>query len=464
MKSFNSHNVPSNRSSSRWPWWCVLGVALLTLIIVLRPRHRESAVVPEVAIEDAVTSKASAPARRAARKLWSRPSPNSVPERSAEEVVAEKVSRFVRDRETLVAGMAGHYRTEVPEEVQRFFAALQAGRWEESTNLFASLQQYRQGTNGMPGFEKLWPAIVETYGVAEAAQNWPAQQLLDYGHAILGSLRPDMVYLGGNDAGRYIPTLLTETGEGDAHIVLTQNALADQTYLEYVRYRFGDRLNALTADDSQAGFRSYIADAQKRLQHDQAFPDVPCQVRPGEDIRVTEGRVQVSGQVAVMAINEQLVKTLLEKNPSLSFALEESFPLESFYAGATLLGPVTELRAEATPLTPEMAAQSVDYWRGATATLLADSATTDVSRHAYARLILGQANLLQDRQYTSEALQAYQFANQLSPAEPAVVFSYVNLLLGQNHLSEARQVVQTAMDLAPDNAQFRNLFDHLSTK
>ena len=52
---------------------------------------------------------------------------------------------------------------------------------------------------------------METYGVAEIAHLWPAQQVLDYGEAVLGSLRPGMVYVGGTDAGRFIPTLLNET-------------------------------------------------------------------------------------------------------------------------------------------------------------------------------------------------------------------------------------------------------------
>ena len=50
--------------------------------------------------------------------------------------------------------------------------------------------------------------------IAECAHDWPAQKLLDYGDATLGSLRPGMVYVGGTDPGRGIPTLLNETGDG----------------------------------------------------------------------------------------------------------------------------------------------------------------------------------------------------------------------------------------------------------
>src|SRR5207249_559684 len=144
--------------------------------------------------------------------------------------------------------------------------------------------------------------------------DWPAQKLLDYGNAVLGSLRPGMVYVGGTDPGRWIPELLNETSGGEPHIIVTQNAFADSRYLDFMNTLYGDRFAALTQDDSKRAFDEYLADAQKRLQHDQQFPDEPKQLRPGEDVRITDGKVQVSGQVAVMAINEKMLQALMQKN------------------------------------------------------------------------------------------------------------------------------------------------------
>ena len=145
--------------------------------------------------------------------------------------------------------------------------------------------------------------------------------------------------MGGTDPGRFIPTLLNETSEGEHRIVLTQNALADNTYLDYVRFLHSDRFATLTPEESQGAFQSYLADAQKRLMHDQQFPNEPKQILPGEDVRIIDNRVEVSGQLAVMAINERLLQTLMDKNPDFSFALEESFPLKSTYSNAVPLGP-----------------------------------------------------------------------------------------------------------------------------
>ena len=66
-----------------------------------------------------------------------------------------------------------------------------------------------------------------------------------------------------------------------------------------------------TNDDSQKSFQEYLTDAQRRLQLKQ--------LKPGEDVRIIDNRVQVSGQIAVMAINGLLTKVIFDKNPNNEF-------------------------------------------------------------------------------------------------------------------------------------------------
>src|SRR5262249_41250655 len=152
---------------------------------------------------------------------------------------------------------------------------------------------------------------------------------------------------------------------------------------------------------SQRAFQEYTADAQKRLEHDQQFPDEPKQIRPGENVTTVDGKVQVSGAVAVMAINERLLQMLMQKNPDMSLALQESFPLRGTYANAVPLGPLMELGVNdaQTTFTAERAAQSVDYWRDATQLVLADpqSAGSDTTLKVYSHDIDSTANLLASR-------------------------------------------------------------------
>ena len=74
-------------------------------------------------------------------------------------------------------------------------------------------------------------------------------------------------------------------------------------------------MSTLTSEDSQAAFQAYVGDAQKRLEHDQQFPDEPKQVRPGEDIRVVDGKVQVSGMASFSTGNPLLSRCSVTLKP-----------------------------------------------------------------------------------------------------------------------------------------------------
>jgi hypothetical protein len=446
---------PTTGQASRWLW--VLGGGLLVIILALLLPRRPSAPVFETVFGGAQKSDAAAGARAAAGRAGG-PSPRSglvsTPAASAEEIVSGKVIQFARGRREILHRMAKRFKIEVPVECEQFFDLAEAGKWDELKAAYDSLRKKWQNGGVSQDIHQLWGPINETLGVAEAAHEWPAQKLLDYGNAILGSLRPGMVYVGGTDPGRFIPTLLNETSDGERHIVLTQNALADSTYLEYLSFLYQDRLATLTSDDSQRAFQDYIADAQKRALHDQQSADDSKQLRPGEDVRLTEGRVQVSGEVAVMNINELLLQTLMKNNPEASFALEESFPLKSTYGDATLLGPIMELRAPDGPkaLTQEQAAQSVNYWRNMAQQLGPDADAPDGSliRKTYSKMAAAQANLLADHNYSAEAEQAYRLANQLEPSSPEPVTGLSELLARTGRGQEARQVLDDFARSHPD--------------
>jgi tetratricopeptide (TPR) repeat protein len=389
---------------------------------------------------------------------------------TAAEIVAGKVIKFGKNRREIVRAIAKRSKVAVPDAVERFFDAVESGRWEEidaaHKALLADEKQLNQPLSAE--LHEIWRPIQETWGAAREAQNWPAQRLLDYGNAILDSLRPGMIYAGGTDPGCFIPTMMNETGDGEQHIVLTQNALADGTYLKYLDVLYGDRMATLTQDDSQRAFQEYIADAQKRLEHDQQFPNEPAQLKPGEDVKSVDGRVQVSGQVAVMAINEKLFQMLMAKNPDAAFAMEESFPFNSLYGSAKPLGPMIEMGApdQQWSVSPEQVTQSVDYWRTTADQLLADPDTPEGSdaRKAYSKLISSQAGLLVDHQLPADAEQEFRIALEISPESPEAVFRYVNLLMSQNRAVDALPVVERAIKAAPDNNQLQGLRNSLNTR
>jgi hypothetical protein len=439
----------------RWPWFIAMGCLLVVLLAIVFPRLAPRPTDP--ALSTNPLSKASISGDGTG---FARSAKNPERKRSAEEVVADKVSQFARDRRRIAHAMAKRFKVDIPPEVDQFFEAVGAGRWSEHNALFERIKQLRD-SGQYEGLRTLFGPILEAQLVAECAHGWPAQKLLDYGQSILGSLQPGMVYVGGTDPGRGIPTLLNETSEGERHIVITQNGLADASYLQYVNFLYGDQLASLTPDETQRAFSDYLADAQKRLLHDQQFPDESKQVMPGEEIQLVDGanpgdakRVQVSGQVAVMAINERLLQAIMDKNPDLSFALEESFPLHSTYATATPLGPIMELRAQGgeTAFTPELATQVLDYWQSMTQQIVSDPEAPPGSdpRRTYSHMAWSEGNLLSDHNFTDQAEQAYRLAMQLEPSNPEAVNALSELLAKSGRMDEARQLVDQFQRSYPD--------------
>ena len=462
MKSFKSNEsrfLENSNRGSRASWLIGSGCLLITLIAIFLPRPKAPPADRAVAAHTAAPAnfRHAGVGRITSIHQRLRSATVSVPAKTAEEIVAEKVSQFGRNRHEIVRAIGRRMSRDVPPEIEKFFDAVEAGNWDEIHSRWQALAnqsgQYAYGTHA-PEFDDFWPAVLDAYGVAEQAHEWSAQKLLDYGNAVLDSLAPGMVYVGGTDNGRWVPELLNETSDAEPHIVLTQNALADGRYLEFLNTLYGDRLVTLTQDDSQRAFQEYTTDAQKRLEHDQQFPDEPKQIRPGEDIRMTDGRVQVSGMTAVMAINEKLLQMLMQKNPDLSFAMQESQPLTGLYADAVPLGPLMELGAQdaQNTFTAERAAQSVDYWRTIAQDVLADPAAagSTYALKSYSHDANAAANLLAAHSYDTEAEQAYRLSSQLWPGNPEATGGLATILARTGHADQARQLLDDFSRNYPD--------------
>jgi hypothetical protein len=146
-----------------------------------------------------------------------------------------------------------------------------------------------------------------------------------------------------------------------------------------------------------------------------------------------------------MAINEELLQLLMQKNPEQSFAMEESFSLPSTYPNATPLGPIMDLRGSdpQTPLTADVAMQSISYWRDTAQQLLADPETPDGSypRHAYSHMAEAQANLFAAHDLNDQAEQAYRIAATLQPDSSGILGNLAGLLAREGLTTEASQLL-----------------------
>ncbi len=169
---------------------------------------------------------------------------------------------------------------------------------------------------------------------------------------------------------------------------------------------------------------------------------------------MVDGKAEVSGQVAVMGINAILLQELMQKNPGVSFAIQESFPLEGTYADALPMGPLMQLQARTddNPFTSDLAAQALGYWQNKTQQLLSDSdsPTSDEALKAYSHDTTAAARLLAAHDFANEAESAYRLGMQLYPANPEPVTGLASLLATAGRQDEANQLLDDFAQKHPD--------------
>ncbi len=412
----------------------VMGGLLLVTSKKLPPQNRASA---GTETEDSTRSTASMVAA-----LQKTPNGQVANYATPEEDVAARLQAFTTNRRELASRFAEKLGIKLPTEVNGFFDAAEKGD-------FAALQTlWDQMDFKNEDLRKMRVVLQETFGVHEQVKTWPAQALLDYGARILGDVESGSVYFGGTDAGRFIPTLLNETAPGSGRIILTQNALADSSYLEYVNFLYDGRFTPFSSENSQSAFSDYLQDAKRRMEHDKNFPKEPKQVRVGENLAQADGRIQLSGQGAVMAINERLVQMFREANPELTVSFEESYSLPSTYAGAVPNGMLISLRpGTATPsISPELANQTMSGWRESANQWLNTPAfqTTPEIGKSYAQMLVAHGNLFQSQNLFSQAEQAYRLAQQITPTSPLPLNQLAALLNATGRSNEAVVVTDAA--------------------
>jgi hypothetical protein len=277
----------------------------------------------------------------------------------------------------------------VRPDCQPFFAAAAAGDWATVRKQWSELQKRTFGlgiknaveaTNGgYPHGMWLQPER-ETFGAVEAFVVGNEKYSKVFGDDIIQSIPQGSIYFGGTDPGRFIVTALQKSQtEGDPFFTLTQNALADGTYLNYLRSMYGEKIYIPTAEDSAKCFQEYMKDVVKRKAENK--------LQPGENVQVdsTSGRVAISGQGAVMQINGLLVKTIFDKEPDREFFIEESFPLDWMYSYLEPHGIIFKLnRQPLTELSDAIVKRDHDYWSQMIAPMIGDWLGDDTSVQAVA--------------------------------------------------------------------------------
>jgi RNA polymerase sigma factor (sigma-70 family) len=385
-----------------------------------------------------------------------------------------------------------------------FVEAADRGDWLAVSNTFQDLAKHAgQYEHSGKTDERLhgtaWEAVKEIWGGYEAFSVGDEKYSAMFGDDIIESIPAGSIYFGGTDQGRFIVTALCKSQvKADPFFTVTQNALADDTYLEYLRGMYGEMIYVPTAEDSQKSFEDYKQDAIQRRSKNQ--------LGPGEDVRRdANGKIQVSGQVAVMNINGLLAKIIFDKNPGREFYIEESFPLDWMKPYLEPHGLIMKInRQPLSELSDDIISRDHDYWTKHVTAMIGgwlndDTPVSEIAAFAekvhlrrdlggftgdprfvqndYAyktfsklRSSIAEIYMWRMDHAAGEAEKdrmahatdfAFRQAWALCPTSPEAVFRYTSYLLKQNRNSDALLVASTWLKLDPSNVQVKNLVSQL---
>lgn len=416
------------------------------------------------------------------------------------------LARFAAVKEAQAREFVAELTNKVPDITWSFFDAVKVDDWETATNLGTRLERAsgRYAYSEKKEFSEalhspVWQTISETYGAYELFHNWDRKWLRRFGKNIIEAIPQGSIYFGGTDSGRYLITLFCESQrEGKPFFTITQNQLADGTYLEYVRKLYGKKIYVASEADSQKAFEAYLADAQTRLQ--------TGKLKPGEDVRIIDNKVQVSGQVAVMTINGLIAKVIVEKNSDREIFIEESFPLDWMYPQLSPHGLIMKLESKPLSELRETAVQKDrDYWKGLMTEIFGDVVTekssikdacdfvekiylrkeladfkgdstfvkNDEAQKAFSKLRSSIGGLYawraehakdgEEKERTRKAADfSFRQAFVLCPYSPEVIFRYTQLLVNWRRFDEAILICKMGLRFDENNAQFKELLRTLS--
>ena len=273
-----------------------------------------------------------------------------------------QLKQFIAAQEIQARALAKQDGNKLPSEFDAFYQAAETGDWQDATNLFEQMRKRLDGNSSLLG--SWWSATLDASGVF---WTFPPgdKYAIAFGNDIIQSIPAGSIYFGGADPGRFAVTALMEShADGKPFFMLSQNPLADVTYLHYLRAMYGGKIHTPTDEDLQKSFQDYTTDAQHRLAHDQQFPNEPKQLKPGEEVRLdTNGQIQLSGQMNVIGIRELLTKTIFDKNPDREFYVVEGFPLDWMYPHFEPHGLIMKINRQPLPeLSDEIVQRDGDYW------------------------------------------------------------------------------------------------------
>ena len=338
-----------------------------------------------------------------------------------------------------------------------------------------------------------------------------------FGHLLFepGYGQPPMeknaILFAGTDAGRFVATYMVfcesrlppRNRFGDPAFdrsdvcVITQNALADNTYMSYIRDQYDvsrpDTMRPETVAQYPNWRRSMFDFGWKHLGRDRAYPLASIRLPSQEDANrafqeyvkdVQSGRFQTDTGpnrtngfctlryvAGVMHINGILARMIFDRNKDdHAFYVEESYVIPWMVPHLRPCGVIMKLEKEPLPppeqnpqLWNDIKARDRTYWDGLSKELLARSEFRRDSdaRKTFAKLRCAIAGVYGSHGLFAESEYAFQQALGLCPESPETSFRLANLYEHDGRYAEARRVMEDYMKFDQDNRNAREYIEYL---
>lgn len=259
-------------------------------------------------------------------------------------------------------------------------------------------------------------------------------------------MEPNAYFFGGTDPGRFVPTYMIYSAQVRPDVFLvTQNALADNTYINTMRDLYGNDVWMPTPEDSAQAFQIYVDEVQSGKRPKNA------------DLTIENGRVQVSGALGVMEINGILTEMIFKKNKERhAFYIEESYVIQWMFPYLTPHGLIMKINKERTAINRPTMRDDMYFWDWYTRHLLRDNMfRRDLpAQKSFSKLRSAIGGLYAARAMFDQAERSFQEARMLYPVSPEANFRLIQeVLMRQGRYDEALDILDEYNLRDPNNSR-----------
>jgi Tfp pilus assembly protein PilF len=231
--------------------------------------------------------------------------------------------------------------------------------------------------------------------------------------------------------------------------LITQNALADDTYMSVERDLYGDEIWIPSKEDSAESFQIYVEEVQSGKRNANA------------DLKIENGRVQVTGALGVMEINGILTKMMFDhERLRRAFYVEESYVIPWMYPYLSPHGLIMKINKDKNPLNRQIVQNDMEFWDWYTRRLLKDKAFRRdfPAQKSFSKLRAAIAGLYANTYHSREAEQAFREAVTLYPASPEASFRYIQEVLMRTHKWDTIEDILDYTDrVDPNNTRTKSM-------